>query len=164
VNADIDLAIGSTALICLAAQYRDNGDLFIGGQDFFNNPATHSAINYVDNAGDAEVAPVVYVSGPGRMRWLENQTTQDRVFFDLSVLDGEEVFIDFEKGNIFSTQRGNLLHSILPGSDFHSFSLAPGENKIACYMTNDVGARMQIGYRPTHWGVDAVPVSLLQET
>lgn len=159
-HLDIDIAVGHTNVDGLAVQYLHNGDVIIGGGDFDVRTTLFSAINTVENIGSAESAPVVYILGPGRMRWLENQTTKQRVFFDLTVLNGEEIFIDFDAGQIFSTQRGNLFHSILPGSDFNAFTLAPGENRIACFMTNDVGAQIQISYQPTHWSADAVPIAL----
>lgn len=116
------------------------------------------------NTGSAEVLPVIYISGSGRLRWIENQTTRKRAFFDLVILPGEEVFIDFLRGSVRSTVRGDLFHAMLTGSDFHSFYLAPGVNKLACFMVQDVNAQMQISYTPTHWGVDAMMESPLEAT
>lgn len=131
-----------------------NGDFFVGGNESGNK--VNSGITTVENVGSAEALPVVYILGPGNLRWLENQTTKARMYFDLTVLANEEVFIDFGAGTIESTVRGNLLFTLLPGSDFRKFSLAPGNNKIATFMINDVNAYMQISYVPRHWSADAV--------
>jgi len=134
-------------------QYHPNGDIYIGGY-WLAGTVTFSAINTVENIGSAETHPIVFIVGPGRMRWLENQTNQKRIFFDLTVDDGEEVTLDMGRGSVFSNKRGNLFNSILPGSDLESFSLLPGDNRIACYMTEDVQASIQMRYQPVNWGVD----------
>lgn len=152
----VGLAIASMAL--LDVQYTPSGDIYVGGalntgvspiyQSLF------SGITTIDNIGSSEASPFVYILGPGRLKWLENQTTKKRIFFDLTVLSGEEVFIDFGKGTIQSTVRGSLFYAMLPGSDFNAFNLIPGPNKIACLITNDVAAVMKIGYTPGHWSMD----------
>ena len=162
-NFDVEIEAGGATITPLAAQYAANGDVYIAGL-FQNNIQTlFSGINTITNTGSAETPPIIYISGPGRLRWIENQTTKKRLFFDLALQQGEEVFIDFARGSVFSTARGDLFHAMLPGSDFHDFTLAPGENKLACFMVNDVGAQMQISYTPTHWGADAVVLPLLEE-
>lgn len=131
-----------------------SGDIYIGG-NFNTIPNSFFAgITYVTNIGSAEVPPVIYISGPGYLRWLENQTTKKRIFLNLNILSGEEITIDFGAGTIFSTIRGSLFAFVLPGSDFNAFTLVPGENKICTFMTNDVGAIVQLSYTPTHWSVD----------
>jgi hypothetical protein len=137
--------------------FAPNGDLYIGGADFSDgvHSSLFSGITLVNNLGSAEVSPWIYISGPATLRWIENQTTRKRAFFDLDVQSGEEIFIDFGAAKIESTLRGNLSYAMLPGSDFRAFTLVPGENKIAALMIDDVAATMRIGYTPTHWSVDA---------
>lgn len=133
-----------------------NGDIYVAGGTGFNiNTTLASSINLIANVGSASVAPIIYIVGPGNLRWMENQTTKKRIYLDLTILSSEEVTFDFERGKIFSALRGDLSYTILPGSDFHAFQLVPGENKIACFMVDDVGAIMQIAYTPSHWSVDA---------
>lgn len=155
-NFDVEINAGNPTITPLAVQYSPNGDVFIGGSWSSTYITLFSGVNYVTNTGSAETQPFIYISGTARLRWIENQTTKKRLFFDLTILTGEEVFIDFVRGSVFSTLRGDLFHAMLPGSDFHSFNLAPGENKIACFMLNDVNAQMQISYTPRHWSVDAM--------
>jgi hypothetical protein len=97
----------------------------------------------------------VYILGPGTVRWLENQSTGKRLYLNLTVLNNEEVFIDFAQGKIYSALRNDLFPFVYPGSDFKSWTLIPGINKVSAFIINDVGARMQLSYVPQHWSVDA---------
>lgn len=132
-----------------------NGDLYVGADLIVLNSFV-SGITNVTNDGTTEVQPFVYVSGTGVLRFLENQTTKKRVYFNITLLSGEEIFIDFSKSTISSNLRGSMIGYILSGSDFKSFSLIPGINKIAAFMTDDVGGLMKIGYTPSHWSADSV--------
>lgn len=73
----------------------------------------------------------------------------------MTILQNEEVFFDFGRGEVFSTQRGSLFYAVLAGSDFRSFKLMPGDNTLACFMINDVNAQMQVSLTPYHWSADA---------
>jgi hypothetical protein len=158
---DIVFAVNSVN----AGFYDGNDDLFLGGYLLGYNvagptgsaiiPSHFSGITYVTNNGTAEIRPTIYIKGQGSLKWLENQSSQKRIYFDLDVLANEEIFIDFGAGTINSTVRGSLLYTILPGSDFHGFTLLPGVNKIATFMANDVNAVMTIYHTPTHWSADS---------
>jgi len=117
--------------------------------------AEFGAITTIDNIGSAEVNPKIYILGPCTLRWVENQTTKKRIYTDIDVVENEEITIDFAKGTVKSNVRGNLAYSIEPGSDLRAWTLIPGNNKIAAFMTDDVSANMQISYVPRHWSVDA---------
>lgn len=130
------------------------GTLYLAGGSVANTPLA-SGINYISNTGSTDVFPVFYVKGAGFLRWIENQTTRKRLYLDMTIFDDEEVFLDIAKGTIEGRVRGNLLYMLLPGSDFRAFTLRPGENKIACFMVNDVNAQMSIQFQPRHWSVDA---------
>lgn len=146
-----------------ACIFDNNGDLFIGGRglgfataDSVNNlDSYHSAITYITNDGSAEVRPLVYIKGKGHLRYIENQSTNQRVWFDLDINVDEEIFIDFGKGQFYSTVRGDLFYALEPGSDFHAFVLVPGINKIAAFIADDVNCEMYVYYTPTHWSGDA---------
>jgi len=71
------------------------------------------------------------------------------------VAENEEITIEFSKGTVKSNVRGNLAYAINPGSDLRGWTLIPGDNKIAAFMTDDVGAKMRISYVPRHWSADA---------
>ena len=155
-NLDILLATGATPSP-LAVNYVGE-DIIIGGYSFSSGgtkTSDFSGITYVTNDGTAEVKPVVYIKGQGKLRYIENQTTKKKVWFNLTVLKDEEIFIDFGTGKFYSTVRGDLYYSLVPGGDMSSFTLVPGENKIAAFMHDDVDAIMYMYYTPTHWGVDS---------
>ncbi len=114
-----------------------------------------SGLTTVNNVGTAEVLPHLYILGPAKLKWLENQTTKKRVYLNLDIQSNEEIFISIPKGEIISTVRGDLAYTLLAGSDFRSFNLRPGDNIIAAFMTNDVEAKMQLYFTPRHWSVDA---------
>lgn len=154
---NVDMKLQTTGYSTAGAVLVDpkNNNLFIGGNLTATSAVLVSAINTINNPGTAEVQPVIYISGPGYLRWIENQSTGKRIYLDLSVAALEEVTIDFAHGTVISSGRGNVLFTILAGSDFGDFSLLPGENKLAIFMTNDVGAQMQISFQPRHWSADA---------
>jgi hypothetical protein len=129
------------------------GDVYICGDFIY---LIHSAITYITNRGTTETKPIIYISGPGYLHWIENQTTQQRVYINLNISVGEEIVIDFGRGTIHSNTRGDMNYTILSGSDFANFSLSPGENKLCCFMDHDTNAGMYIYSTPQHWSVDAI--------
>lgn len=157
VHLDIQLGVGVTGSQALAVLFTRNGDLYIGGNSLSNgtNPSLFSGITTVENKGNAQVSPFVFIRGPATLRWIENQTSGHRCFFDLDILLGEEITIDFSAAAVRSTLRGNLFHASLEGSNFHQFKLLPGDNKVAALMINDVGATMYMSHIPHHWGADS---------
>lgn len=130
------------------------GDWYIGSATSLVSPLV-SKVTTVTNSGSATAYPKIYVLGYGILRWLENVTTGKRVVLNLEVLNNEEVCIDFGAGTITSNTRGNMLHTLYGGSDFRSFSLLPGENRICVFMHDDVGAQAHMLYTPSHWSADA---------
>jgi hypothetical protein len=156
VDVQIQFVDPTTDYVYTVAIDRSRDDVFLGFN--FNSGTQHtitSGINTITNPGTTEAKPTIYVLGPGILRWIANQTTGKSINFDMTILNGEEVFLDFAKGDIYSTIRGSLLYAMLDGSDFRSFTLAPGENKLEVFMVNDVGAQMQITFTPQHWSADA---------
>lgn len=152
---DINVTEGSPSILAGVA-ISDNDDIYIAGSGGTDANATKvSGITLVNNTGTAEVEPVIYITGQGTLRWLENQSTGKKIYADLYIFTGEEIYINIATGKVTSTIRGNLSYGILPGSDFRSFKLVPGTNKIACFIQGDVGATANILYVPTHWSMDS---------
>jgi len=154
-NIDIRLSVNGTPSP-VAVKYNGE-DIYLGGSYFSDTTisSSYSGITLVTNSGTAEAKPILYIKGPAKFVYLENQTTRKKIWIDLNVLEDEEVFMDFGAGKFYSTIRGDLFFSVLPGSDFHAFTLLPGENKIAAFMRNDTNAVMRMYYIPTHWSVDS---------
>ena len=147
----------------MALTFGEDDDLFAGGESLSYMPggyvgplsSNYSGITRVTNTGSMETKPQIYIKGSGKLRYIENETTRVKIYLDLLILANEEIFIDFEKATIESTIRGDLSYGLLSGSDYDTFSLIPGENKIAIFISDGVGSVARIYYTPKHWSVDA---------
>lgn len=146
----VNLDIG-TGAVGYAGIFDQKGNIYLGT----GTTIDLSSINSILNIGTAEVNPILYILGPVTLKWIENQTSRKRLYADLDILTNEEVFIDFAHGKAVSTVRGDLAWAILPGSDFRSWKLLPGANKIIALMINGTGTKAQISYVPRHWSADA---------
>lgn len=128
------------------------GNLFFS----FNGTLLESAkATLVNNPGSAETPAMFYVVGPGTLKWIENQTSKKRIYFNLEILSGEEILIDCSTGSIQSLVRGNVSYALFPGSDLRAWKLQPGENKIVCLILSDVAAVAQISFIPRFWSADS---------
>jgi len=147
----LDVVLPGTPVVHTLAFNGD--DLWVGGD--FNGVATASVIQTATNNGRAKASPILEVLGPAHLRWLENQTTGQRVLFDLEILDGETVLVDLRQGLQRATSdfRGNVIAGVLPGSDL--LELLPGDNRIA-FMAEDTDTPTEISLRwqVTHWSFD----------
>lgn len=101
----------------------------------------------VTNPGSAEVYPTFRFwrtgGGAGTLHYLSNETTGLEIYFDsLSLNSGEIITLTLSPGglSLSSSTRGNLLSSIVPGSDLSSFKLLPGDNRINLLYHTDEGA------------------------
>lgn len=157
LSLDEKFSISDTAILGVCVIDPKTNDLYLGAGSNIGTQTNllYAGINTVNNTGTVEAFPVFYIQGPGTLRSIENQTIKKAIYFDLIILDGEEVFIDIGRGTITSTVRGTLFYGILPGSDFRSFVLLPGNNVVAAFMTNDVNAKMSVLFTPRHWSADA---------
>lgn len=144
----LDANIGG---VSYAGIFDKKGNIYLGG----GVSADYASITNVTNVGSAEVSPILYLQGQATLKWIENQTAKKRIYADLDILAGEEIMIDCAHGTAISTVRGNLAFAILPGSDFRSWKLLPGDNEIAALMENNLSSKMQISYVPRHWSADA---------
>lgn len=144
----VNLDVGMTAAI-YGAIFDARENIYAGAGVL----ADYASRTTVENVGTAETQPIIYIVGPGLLRWIENQTAKVRVYADLEILEDEEVFFDFAKGTITSMVRGDLSYAILPGSDMRAFKLLPGDNLIAAMLATDVDAVMRMYHVPRHWEV-----------
>jgi hypothetical protein len=137
--------------VIYAVLFDEDKNIYLGA----DSPVHIAGVTTVNNTGSAETNPKLYVSGPALLKFIENQANHKRVYLDLDILSGEDVFFDFGRGKVFSSVRGDLSYSVLPGSDMRAFTLLPGENRIAALMVDDINAVLQMSYTPKHWSVDA---------
>jgi hypothetical protein len=116
---------------------------------------TTSATTAVANA-TATAIPSFVFTGPGVVVSVRNWTTGARVEFNLTLLAGEVATLTLGPNPSFvSTFRGNLLTTVLPGSDLSSFALQQGTNNISAFVTSTTGASaINLVYRPAFFGID----------
>lgn len=79
-----------------------------------------------------------------------NYTTEDNLFFNLELMPGERLAIDTERATITSTFRGNLMSTLLPGSNLSTFHLAPGVNRIGVFILT-TGMALPIPTAVIYW-------------
>jgi hypothetical protein len=119
-----------------------NGDLWTGSNTTGTN--TTSVATTVTAAGMAGVFqsyPRLYIVGPGVFRYLENNTTGHRIWFNLPVATDEVVTLDFRLGNktMTSSFANAPRASKFVAGDFDLFGLLNGTNKIIAYFTGTSG-------------------------
>lgn len=155
---DINLNTGNPPADILVVR---NGDIWFGSAE--NDPPTEvAAITTIKNISTADVFPIFTVTGTGTILWLENQTTEQRIYLNYTIQADEILTLDFRNNTLVVTSnyRGSVPDAVLPNSD--NFFLAAGklnnpkENKIAFLITDEVKPTIQIRYIPVHWSIDAV--------
>ena len=116
--------------------------------------ATVPGVTAIDNIGNARGYPILTITGPGRLLYLINYTTNQVIYFDITLIASEILTIDLSPGvkTVTSSFRGNLISGVLAGA-LVTLYLAPGLNHIGCYVDN-AGAVGSYSYTPMYWGVD----------
>jgi len=179
---DLDLP-GTPNVIVLAFS---QGTLYLGTDT--TGTAAAAGIATVTNTGLNDCYPEVSIIGPSSatatFQWLENQTSGDLLYFNLTINTLETIGISFAPGNknvatlwngrpgaVAVTFRGRITGyqstglggrfagriagQPLPGSDFAAFHLQPGANTIACFMTGTTTAAVAVmHFTPRHLSVD----------
>jgi len=153
---DITLPAGAPTDI-----YAKGGNLYLG--HVAAGTAYASGKTTVANAGSVEAYPVITIARSGgtsaRLQSIRNRTTGEEMLFNYSLADGEELTIDLTPGakKITSSAYGNVLGALLAGSDFATFSLAPGPNDLYLYVSEAGSPTVTafVRYRAQYWGVDA---------
>ena len=134
-----------------------NGDVYVGTDT--TGTATTSGITTVTNSGTTEAYPIITLIGPSSascvLQWIENQSTGQRLYFNLTVQAGETITYDVFAGTLVSDWRGLIYDQPLSGSD--DFVLLPGANTVAAFITGTTtGVTLQARWTPRHWSVDGV--------
>lgn len=111
----------------------------------------------VTNTGTAPAYPVIELTGVANLLTLENMTTGQSIRFSSAfVYPSETVRLDLRPGakTFKSVTNGrDLMPTVLPTSDFSTFALAPGANRISLYV-QAFGSTGSIRYRPRYWSSD----------
>lgn len=104
----------------------------------------------VTNNGTAVAYPIIRFAcsgGTAVLTHLKNTSTDDEIYFNYTMQDGEEATLDLRTGykTFTSTFAGNLLSqgAILEGSDVATFRLLPGANDISIYAGANCAVTME---------------------
>lgn len=132
--APVDINPPNTATVRALVVAPDN-TLTIG----YNTTGTAvvAGVETAINAGTAPTYPKVRFIGGGVLSSLINFTTGKAIYFNITLNDTEEAILDLtpDKISFVSTWRGNILNTILPGSDLATWRLEQGTNNISLLMT-----------------------------
>lgn len=157
VPFDIDLP-GSATIMAIATR---QDELMIG----FNTAgiAAVSTITTLTNTGTVKAYPRITLTGPGTVFQFKNWTTGKSIWFNLTLIAGETAVFDFSNPtnvSFTSNLRGNILGTILPGSDL-DFFLLPGANNVSLFIAGTVNANTaaSLYWRKAQHSIDsAIPV------
>jgi hypothetical protein len=169
-----------TTLTNLGSIAIDGADNIFVSTGWFELGSVKSAgLTTITNRGSANTPPIFTVLGPGKLYTIFNETTGEKLWFNLTLAANEKAILKlgnnpsfsstfslFSTGvlkdsvyegaiNITGPGRGNIISTILPGSNLSSFHLVPGVNKITCLIagTTDGNTSIKMYYKPTYWGV-----------
>lgn len=160
VGADVDLP-GTPTIYAIRA-FRD-GSVALGYTT--SGSATAAATTTITNtaAGDGagRAYPTLVFTGPSsgsaRIYQVVNTTTGRALYFNLTLLAGEQATLILEPGKLkfTSTFRGDVLGTILPGSSEADFFLQPGVNVISAFAA-DSSVAILLRWRRTYVHLDAL--------
>ena len=114
------------------------------------------------NVGTARAYPTITIKGPSsgtsRIYEIRNSTTGRRILLNYTINAGETAILRFDPDNLSFTSdfQGNLLRTILPGSDTADFFLAPGSNTLSFYAAGATVTAI-VAWRPRYASLDDVP-------
>ncbi len=146
---------------------------FYGGEGAAAN-ALVSVPNEIDSLATAGSFPIFFfrrINGTSAtLILILNEDSNRQLKFTYEMADGEEVEVDFRPGqrtiksSLFASSvtvseiLQNQLGNLVPGSDFASFFLLPGENTISIFITVEGSTELEASMRwqPLHWSADAV--------
>jgi hypothetical protein len=135
---DIDTAIKvSSGGVVNAIAFGPDNSLYVGGQ--WSGTAHAAAVAEIVNDGMGEAYPTFKAlntgAGTARIYQLVNTLTGDGLYFNYSMLPGEELTLITRPGERTFTSSffGNVFNSFLPGSNIASFRLLSGTNYISLY-------------------------------
>ncbi len=159
---DVDFPASGTVN---AIRALDNGDMFVGFND--TGTATIAGKTTVNYTGTATVSPIITIFGTTTadsisiLRWLENQTTGERLYFNMPINTEEIIVIDTRAGQvgITSSFRGTITNNPLDPGGLSLFKLLPGDNVIAAFITDTItGVEMFMDADVLHHGIEGVAV------
>lgn len=122
-----------------------------------SNIGAQTTITYTGSAG-APVKVIFKANGNTFALWrLDNLTTGKSIYFNYTLAATETVTLDLNPRSLsfVSNIYGSLPGELLPGSDFGSFGLVPGDNILSFLGVGSTGTA-DLFYKNTHWNYDRV--------
>jgi hypothetical protein len=131
----------------------------IVAENAHNGSQVSTATSTLTNSGTAAAAPIIRMVGPGTVSIIRNYTTGAAIYFNnLTLATGEVATLNLTPGAISFTSslRGNILNTILPGSNLTTFKILPGANQISAFVggTTSAATLIALWWRIAHWSVD----------
>lgn len=152
--ADVNLPSSATIYALHAAS---TGVVTVG----FDTAGTASAagVTTISNGGTAATYPILTACAPtsvvSRLYQLVNYTTRESIFFNLALAPAEVVTLDLRPGQktFTSNIRGNIINTILPGSNVSTWRLLPGANNVSFWLSGGSGAA-KLTWTERFWSLD----------
>lgn len=141
------------------ASHIDNEGVITVGWNSSTTNASAAAVTQLTNNGMSNAYPMLKLkastSASSRVFQFINSTSNDRIYFDLSLNAGETATLDLSPGKktFTSTFRGNIINKILPGSNVATWRLLPGLNNVSVFITGGA-ASAWITWKERHWSAD----------
>lgn len=160
VATPLDVALPGAASVYAATATRNGGVVI--GYSTNGSAIVPAATTTITNAGTARSYPTITIKGPAsgtaRVYQIANTTTGKNVYLNYTINAGETAILRFDPDSLSFTSdfQGNLLRTILPGSDTADFFLAPGSNTLSFY-TAGATVTAIVAWRPRYASLDDVP-------
>ena len=112
----------------------------------------------VNNPGTATVQPKIIWALPSTtasntLFYIENISASKDIQFNYTILGGETVTLDTQNGTIQSNTKGSIIGNILPGSNFATWHLQPGDNVILP-LANSTNTSLFLQWKNRYWSID----------
>ena len=132
VYSDIDFP-GSTYISRRSILILPNGTAYTGY--LTSGSAVTAIVQSITNGNANPVYPKITFTGPGAIYQIKNYTTGKGIYFNYTLLAGESAVLDLDPNNLkfISTFRGNVINTILPGSNL-DWQLVTGLNSVSCFI------------------------------
>lgn len=156
----LDIDLPGSAVVGAVAERPDGARAL--GFTTSGSAVASSQPSTLTNPGTARSYPTMTIKGPSsgttRIFQITNRTTGKTIYMNYTIAAGETAILRFDPDNLSFTSdfQGNLLRTILPGSDTADFFLAPGSNTLSFYAAGATVTAI-VAWRPRYASLDDVP-------
>jgi hypothetical protein len=134
-----DLAFPSSTTV-YAMMLDLNGDFWLATNTSAGaGTSVATSVTAAGMAGAFRSYPRLYVVGPGVFKYVENERTGDRIWFNLPVGTNEVVTLDFRNKTVTTSQKNASRAAKFVAGDLGEFGLLNGVNKLVTLYTGTSG-------------------------